>query len=262
MQKDRHTIALFVIGTTLFILVLIAFIVFILFLYQRRHISYKQGLEDIRSSFDKAMLSAQLEIQEQTFQNISREIHDNIGLSLTLAKLLLNTIDWNVMTQTSEQVKNSIQLITKAIEDLSSITKLMHTDFIKENGLWQAIDLEIKRIEKLKIFKIQYEVNGTPIFMDNQKELVIFRILQEAFNNTIRHAHATDIRVVIHCGQNHIHIEVADNGCGFDPKHRNANKPSGTGLLNISTRATLINGTSHISSQPGKGTTITLKIPY
>jgi len=95
MPGQNHNTIIFIIITTLFILILIFFIVFILFLYQRRHISYQKGLEILKSDFEKTLLTTQLEIQEQTFQNISREIHDNIGLSLTLAKLNLNTINWN-----------------------------------------------------------------------------------------------------------------------------------------------------------------------
>src|SRR5688572_10028460 len=92
MLEERKSIIIFIIVITVFILLLIAFIVFILFLYQRRHIAYQKGLDELRSEFEKDILKAQVEMQEDTFSAISREIHDNIGLSLTLAKLNLNTV--------------------------------------------------------------------------------------------------------------------------------------------------------------------------
>src|SRR4051812_46177709 len=123
MPGEKHTVIIFIIVTTLFILILVSFIVFILFLYQRKHISYQKGLEVLKSDFEKTLLTTQLEIQEQTFQNISREIHDNIGLSLTLAKLNLNTIDWHHAGHSREKVDGSINFISRAIEDLSYISK-------------------------------------------------------------------------------------------------------------------------------------------
>src|ERR1044072_9069648 len=139
MPGEKHNIIIFIIITSLFILILIAFIVFILFLYQRRHIAYQKGLETLKSDFEKTLLTTQLEIQEQTLQNISREIHDNIGLSLTLAKLNLNTIEWKDLIQSKEKVSGSINSITQAIVDLSNISKALHTDFIKEHGLLGAL---------------------------------------------------------------------------------------------------------------------------
>jgi signal transduction histidine kinase len=262
MPGKPHNIIIFIIVTTLFILILIAFIVFILFLYQRRHISYKKGLEILKSDFEKTLLTTQLEIQEQTFQNISREIHDNIGLSLTLAKLNLNTIDWNDTTHSREKVSGSINFISRAIEDLSYISKALHTGFIEENGLLKALELELNKIQKLGIYKIQYDVTGPAVYMQTQKELVIFRIMQEVLNNCIKHAQATEIGVLLNYQHNGVDIEINDNGKGFINQSAPGQKGKGTGLMNIVKRAAYINGSCQVSSLPGKGTSVQMKIPY
>jgi signal transduction histidine kinase len=262
MPEERHTIIIFIIVTTLFILVLIAFIVFILFLYQRRHISYQKGLETLKSDFEKTLLTTQLEIQEQTFQNISREIHDNIGLSLTLAKLNLNTINWSDMNHTHEKVSGSVNFISRAIEDLSYISKALHTGFIEEHGLLKALELEINKIQKLGIFDIHYDVTGSAVYMQTQKELVIFRIMQEVLNNCIKHAQATAIRVVLNYDAEQVDIIISDNGKGFSQQTTSATAGKGTGLMNIVKRAAFINGTCQVNSMPGMGTTVIMKIPY
>jgi signal transduction histidine kinase len=215
MPREPHTVIIFIIITTLFILILVALIVLILFLYQRRRIAYQKGLEMLRSDFEKTLLTTQLEIQEQTFQNISREIHDNIGLSLTLAKLNLNTINWNGPGHTQEKVGGSINFISRAIEDLNYISKALHTGFIEENGLLKALELEINKIQKLGIFTIRYHVTGSPVYMQTQKELVIFRIMQEVLNNSIKHSGATVIMVVLNYQSSLVEIEINDNGKGF-----------------------------------------------
>jgi two-component system NarL family sensor kinase len=262
MPGENHTTITFIIITTLFILILIFFIVFILFLYQRRQISYQKGLEMLKSDFEKTLLTTQLEIQEQTFQNISREIHDNIGLSLTLAKLNLNTIDWNNAGHSQEKVGGSINFISRAIEDLSYISKALHTGFIEENGLLKALELEINKIQKLGIFNIRYDVTGSPVYMQTQKELVIFRIIQEVLNNCIKHAEATALEVLLNYQNDFVDIQLIDNGKGFSRRSTIDQTGKGTGLMNIVKRAAYINGTCQINSFPGKGTTVHLKIPY
>lgn len=262
MPQDRNTIIVFIVVTTLFILILISFIVFILYLYQRRHISYQKGLETLKSDYEKNLLTTQLEIQEQTFQNISREIHDNIGLSLTLAKLNLNTINWDDISRTQEQVAGSVNFISQAIEDLSHISKTLHTDFIREHGLLKALELEINKIQKLKIFSLNFEVNGAPVFMQTQKELVLFRIMQEVLNNCIKHAQANSINVLLNYKDNEVLIEINDDGKGFSINSNSEKPGTGTGLLNIVRRAAYINGDCHVDSEPGKGTKVTMQIPY
>src|SRR6266404_5626339 len=104
MQSDRNKIIIYIIIATLFVTLLLAFVVVIFFLHQRRHLLYKRGLEILKADFDQNLITSQLEIQEQTLLNISREIHDNIGLALTLAKLQLNTIGWDNIMIAQEQV--------------------------------------------------------------------------------------------------------------------------------------------------------------
>ena len=85
-------LTLIIIITTI-LLSLICFIISILFVYQKKQIAYMKNLEDVRSTFEQTLLASTLEIREEAFQNIAREIHDNINLSLTLAKLYLHTLD-------------------------------------------------------------------------------------------------------------------------------------------------------------------------
>ena len=261
MQSERSTVLMFIIITTLFITLLIAFVVVILFLYQRRHLLYKKGLEILKADFEKNMLSTQLEIQEQTFQNISHEIHDNIGLSLTLAKLQLNTLDWENISNTRSQVNGSIQNISNAIEDLRLVSKALNTDYIREQGLLKALEKEVKKIERLGLFNIRHEIAGTPVFMDTQKELVIFRMIQELLNNSIKHSDAKDILLFLHYHSDYLIVEISDNGNGFMHENKSDYKANGTGLINIIKRAALINGICKVKSNPSKGTSVIIHIP-
>ncbi|MEO7922469.1 MAG: ATP-binding protein [Chitinophagaceae bacterium] len=201
-----------------------------------------------------------MEIQEQTFQNISREIHDNISLSLTLAKLHLHTLDWKSQETSREKVDSSILLITKSIVELRDISKSLDADIIIQHGLLKAIDEEVCRIRQVGLFTVHYQVNGIPVYMETQKELIIFRIIQESFNNIIKHAHAGNATLILHYYPEILTILVSDDGRGFDSALTETNKQSG--LKNIETRIKILKGLLDIRSRVGKGTDLLFKIPY
>ncbi|MBK8310211.1 MAG: hypothetical protein IPL04_04235 [Chitinophagaceae bacterium] len=114
------------------------------------------------------MLNTQLEIQEQTFQHISREIHDNISLSLTLAKLQLNTLNWEDKETMQEKVESSVVLLSRSICDLSDISKSLNANIITEHGLLKAIDEEVTQLKQAQLFTVEYTCTGNPVFMSRK----------------------------------------------------------------------------------------------
>ncbi|MEI9810293.1 MAG: hypothetical protein WDO16_21820 [Bacteroidota bacterium] len=90
--------------------------------------------------------------RNKTLQTISRDIHDNINLSLTLAKLNLNTLDITNKEKSMEQLTYSIDIISKSIIDLTDISRSMNSDIISEQGLIKALELEIEKLKKLNRF--------------------------------------------------------------------------------------------------------------
>ena len=100
MQSGKNDIIIFLLVTTVIILLLTGLIISLIYMYQKKQLTYQQNLEKLKLDHEKNLMAAQLEIQEETFQHISREIHDNINLSLTLAKLHLNTLNWQEKERT------------------------------------------------------------------------------------------------------------------------------------------------------------------
>jgi len=218
------------------------------------------NLLQIQLDHEKTLMTAQLEIQEQTFQHISREIHDNITLSLTLAKLHLHTLDWNDKNASDEKVDTSINLLTNSIAQLSDISKSLNADIIIQHGLIKAIEDELQRIRQVGLFTLDYELTGTPVYMDNQKELIIFRIVQESFNNIIKHAEADNAKLVLHYTTVKLMATISDDGMGFDTGLSGVNRQAG--LKNMETRIKVLKGEMNISSRPGKGTVLSFNIPF
>src|SRR4029079_14563788 len=264
MQNTHYNLILFILASTFLILLMAGFVVTILFLYKKKQLAYYKTIEELKLDYEKNLLHTQLEIQEQTLQHISREIHDNISLSLTLAKLNLNTLDWNYADKAKIKIESSLQQISKSIVDLSDLSKGMNSELIKNQGLIEVLKKEAGRLRELNLFELDYMITGNPVFMDSQKELVIFRIIQEAFNNIIKHARATSVKLSLEYNFDHINVLIADNGRGFskDAVEQNRNKESNAGLNNMQKRAALFNGRTIIDSALDSGTSIFVTIPY
>ena len=264
MQADKNDITLFIIIIIAILLFLLSFIAAVLFLYQKKNILYFKQLEDVKNNYERNSLQSQIEIQEQTFQDISREIHDNIGLSLTLAKLQLNTIELNSTVKTGENIESSIELITKAIQDLSDISKSLNSEAIKTHGLYNTLKVETEKINRSGKLFIEFSEEGNIAFLESNKELILYRIAQEALNNILKHANASSVWIKLTYEMNGIKLSIEDNGNGFDKleveKYRSGKIP--TGLSNIRTRAKTMNGECIIKSSPGNGTTIIISAPY
>ena len=140
----------------------------------------------------------------------------------------------------------------------------MNPELIESYGLIKALEMEIEKMERPGLLNINYRVTGNPVFLNLQKELVIFRIIQEAFNNILKHAKARRVLLELYYNEGHITVTIKDDGIGFLSKQLNENgtsKPK-SGLLNMKKRAHLIDGNCEISSEINIGTTILLSIPY
>jgi signal transduction histidine kinase len=256
MNNQELIIAAFSVTLVFFILGLFA----ILFLLihrkkQKRNLIEK---EQLQAQFSHVLLRTQLEIQEQTFKTISQEIHDNIGQVLSLAKLNLNTLDFTKEEATKEKTTSAKELVGKAIQDLRDLSKTLNTENIALLGLTKAIEQELQMLEKTGVIQTNLKIQGAVVPLEPQKELILFRIIQEALNNIMKHANASLISIVADYKEN-LNITINDNGEGFDTNETSL--AQGSGLRNMKSRSTLIGAGLTIDSKKDKGTEILLSLP-
>lgn len=248
----------FVIVTALLCIASAMFAVYVIYRYQQKQLAYTKEMGTLKAAFENTLLQAQLEMQEQTFANISREIHDNIGQKLTLAKLQLNTLNTGLPLQTGQQVGSAVDIIGEALNGLSDISRSMSSDMVLANGLIKAVEHEAEQLAKTGLYKTKVDITGQSVFLDGNKELVLFRIIQEALNNIVKHSQASFINIRLHFNNQHLHVDINDNGTGFNTEQTGF----GTGLSNIKKRTGLLKGNCRIQSVPGIGTEINIEIPY
>ena len=250
-------IAAFVIIVTLLFTLLGYIFLLLINKFKKNKKLNKLNIENLEINYQLNLLKSQVQIQEQTFQNISREIHDNIGQKLTLAKLQINTINANEVVDLNDTLMVISNLITDALNDLRDISRSLSSEVILNNGLIKALENEINQLNKLFNYNFKMKLTGEVLYMSAETELTVFRIIQEALTNSIKHAEATSVFLDLHFINNELLISIEDNGKGFEISViKDLN-----GLNNLKSRTQSLNGQIEINSEPLIGTTIKIKIP-
>jgi signal transduction histidine kinase len=255
-KQDDSFIALIIAGTIMLLLLGI-FIISFLLLYQKKHNQHFIDQEQLKSHFQQELLKTQVEMQEQTLNHISREIHDNVTQVLSFVKLNLAIPAKATPEQAEQKISESRNLVAQVINDLRDLSKSLSYEHIMQLGLVQTIEIEAGRVNKSGIIKVDLAIGGDARNLGEQRELVLFRIFQEALNNALKHSGAKQLKISLDYFDHLFNLTIQDNGVGF-PAH-SLNK-SGSGLRNIVNRAALIGADAVIDSAPGKGCCIKITI--
>lgn len=232
--------------------------------YKTKQKNFLLEKKQMESDFERVIFQSQLEIQEQTLKNISQEIHDNVGQVLSLAKLNLNLAEVDKPVQTQSRIDNALSQVSKAINDLRDLSKSYNSDNIMSQGLVKAIAAELDMVSRAGQHKTFFRVSGPSLQLEPQKELILFRIVQEALHNIIKHAGANTVNVSVNYSDSCLELLVSDDGKGFDmnPVNGNGNSATGLGIRNMQNRASLIGATFEMHSKPGKGAIVKIVLPY
>jgi signal transduction histidine kinase len=244
-----------IIFTIIVIVIVLVFLGILFLVMLARHSTRKNRLlfenEKIKKDFEETLLNTRLEIQEQTLNHISREIHDNIGQVLSLVRLQLNTLS---IQPNEEEITNTDELLGKAITDLRTLSHSLNSNSIKEKGLIEAIKDTLSQFEKTQKFKTFFHSDEEVFKINDDNGIILFRIIQELLNNIVKHANATEISIKMVTNKGVREISVMDNGRGFDTSLV-TKKDGGIGLKNIIERSKIIGAKLSLISQPGTGTT-------
>ncbi|ESU22307.1 two-component sensor histidine kinase [Flavobacterium enshiense DK69] len=221
----------------------------IIFFQRKRNMILIKQIEG-KKQFEQEIIESQIEIREQILKNISWELHDNIGQLLTLAKIQLQKIPGN-----PDNIKDVNDNLSNILNEVRALSKVTNPDFICEINLEDAVKIEIDRFNRLGCIESKLEITGTPFSLNTKSEIIIFRILQEFFVNTIKHSKASKLDVFISFDGNKLSIVAEDNGKGFEKSDTFQN---GIGLTNMKKRGFLINAEVNLESTLNQGTKLTI----
>lgn len=253
---SRDFVATIVIGTVLF-LMLISFCVAFMLVYQKRRKAHQEEKRFMEISFQQELLKTQLETQENTFDQMGRELHDNIGQLLSTIKLLLG-IALRETGTIPDTLKTADQTVGKAINDLRLLSKSLSKEWLQQFNLIENVEAEKQRINAARNVEVSFTSDKENIDMKPESQVMLFRIVQEAMQNVVKYANAQHISIEMTHSNNRFQLQIKDDGKGFDVE---AARNKSMGLQNMEYRTRLLGGTIQWNSETGKGTSIHITIP-
>ena len=261
MSKENPEILLQAVVTFIVAVFLIGFILLVVRLIQRGNRLQEEEIKRFKVIHEKKLLETQIETQEEILKNVSMEIHDNVSQILLLANVNLSLFQF---AETPEQsfslIAESKRLISSAMEDLSELSRNIHSDRISEIGIDEAIRNELDWLSKKGAIKTNFfdDTDGKTITLPNETQLVLFRMHQEAIKNILKHAEAKTVSYLFESVPGGITLTIEDDGKGFEPE----TVKNGIGLRSLHSRAELIKGSIQIKSSVAEGTHICIFIPF
>ena len=221
----------------------------------------------LEESNQRKILSKRLiELLEKDRHDIAMELHDNIGQILTSLKIYLEIIDDKLKptdTELGSLTKDAIKRANQAINDLNNIAQGLMPGILDALGLVPSLRSLLNEFREFTDIKIDFFNRNVQKRFDREKELAIYRIVQEALNNIVKHAKAKNVYVSLLKKGNVLSLSVEDNGVGFDQdKAMKMSKGKGPlGLVIMEERAMQLDGEFTLESTMGKGTHLLVEIP-
>ena len=215
MQNDFQIILIVVLSTVLFLLLAGIILVSVL-LYKRSQSQHLIRVNQIQESYEKELAKVESEVREITLQNVADEIHDNVGQTLSLAKLYLSAIRKNYDGTESEKLDITKELVGESIKDLRSLSHSTSSEYISSKPLTELLKLELDRMQKASVFEVVYVENGSKISLEPKHRLILYRMFQECLQNAIKHSEASMIKVDVEYIDSLLILSIEDNGKGYD----------------------------------------------
>ncbi|HUX13607.1 MAG TPA: ATP-binding protein [Spirochaetia bacterium] len=205
-----------------------------------------------------------LEAQENERKAIARELHDEIGQLLTATKIDLQVIRRDPLAgETAMRVDRSLTTIDRCLEQLRNLSLGLRPSMLDDLGLVPTLRWQAETLSARFGFAIRLRVQGVSGRFHSDIEVVCYRVTQEALTNAARHASASKITVSLRIQKQQLVLSINDDGVGFEVDAALSDAAGGRsfGLIGMQERAALAGGTAEITSRPGEGTTVTVRLP-
>jgi two-component system NarL family sensor kinase len=262
-NKEDIEIFYFLLAGTLGMFLLSAAIVLFVILYQRRLHQHQSKLQEMEISFQKKLVQSNMEEVENERIRTSKDLHDEIGGIFSVLSIKIDQISSGLVQPSPDILKiiqESKQTIDHGIKSIRRISHNMIPPAMEMFGLVAALeDLSALFGGSPSALPIEFSTEGKIVEPNKKVSLVIFRIVQELLHNTLKHAQATKVEIILYGTDNLLILYYKDNGRGFNYEDRENRK--GIGLLNIENRAQMLQATIHYHTEPEKGMEVVIKIP-
>lgn len=249
----------------------VAVLVLLTLLYRRRQMDQRRELEKQREEnrqhtlslmrrMEVESLDAMLQGQDQERGRIAADLHDSLGGTLAAVKISLTMLQPQIEEKALPPFLKAVDLLEKGIQDVRRISHNLGDNVLQQSGLHLALTQMADTLRQANDFELDMELAGFKRQrFSNVVEVNLYRIVQELMQNVIKHARANRVSLQLSRVQNRLSLIVQDDGRGMDPEKIKSKE--GMGMRNLQARVEKLEGTLHIDTQPGEGTTVTIQVP-
>jgi signal transduction histidine kinase len=238
----------FIIVINIVLLLLIGGIIFFIVQYNRRRKKHDMEKYLLDENHKTELFSVKLDTQQQTMLHIGREIHDNVGQKLTLASLYTKQLS-------SDKMMEIATIIDESLTELRQLSKSLTNPLYSSGDLIDLLKEEAVRINTSGVCHISI-VATTPAQLSPANKHIVFRLLQEFIQNSLKHAACRKIEIILSKTDRQLHIKAYDDGKGFD----STIVSTGIGLQNMQRRSEQLQAEYCLTSEVGKGTCLSLML--
>jgi signal transduction histidine kinase len=257
MSSESGIILIAVFSITFVVLGLISFFIIMMIRSHRKiEAAQRERIRQMQLFSDKLQST-----RDEEQKRIARELHDELGGSLTSIKYDLLWLEQhnNAEGEVVERFRATRGLIDSTTKLVQRICAELRPKILDSLGLGAAIEWHAQEFKKRTGIEVQLQQEAELPAIDDVTKTGVYRIVQESLTNVARHSEATNVDIKLQMLNNVLHVEIKDNGKGFD--NALLNHPDSLGLLSLRERARMIGGNTEINGSPGKGTQVTLDVP-
>lgn len=227
-------------------------------LFAHRLVNYLDCVDRQRAMFNRRIMTEVLRAEERSKQHFSKELHDGMGPLLSSAKMSLSALSQDGLSeQQRELLSNTIYILDQALRSVREISNNLSPQVLVDFGLSQAVENFTSRLSVMHGVVIRFNTTLTTERFDGDVEVIVYRVICELINNSLKHSGCTDIVLDLEYQDNTLTLNYADNGRGFDPE---TVTDCGMGLSNISSRISSLGGIFTINSAKGMGFKATAQV--
>ncbi len=205
------------------------------------------------------MANRLVQLQEEERRSIARELHDQVGQSLTGLKLMINQAMRSPKDNGNSILDEALLIVTELIQQVREISLTLRPSMLDDLGLLPTLLWHIERYTTQTRIKVNFEHHGLQKSFSQDVCTAVYRIIQEALTNVARYAKVDEVNVQIFVNKDVICLLVEDHGCGFDLTHLSTK--AAAGLSGMRERAQLLGGSLTIKTSPGMGTRLIAELP-
>ncbi len=246
---------------TVFILIVVLLMLNLMLTGRNRRIKHDNEIMQINARLESEVSIAKMEVAENTMNELSRDLHDDVGQQLVFSIMQINALDKNMSDDRNRALIEARESVQSALNSIRNISKNLNKEYISIVGFKDGVNRLFDKLSFSGNIAFQMNIPEQLKFKSPANEVFTFRIIQECVSNTIKYAGASTIFLTVTIVENVVNLVYEDDGKGINTIDLSSNGGTGIGINNMKKRAELMKGKILIENRAPNGIKVSLVFP-